>query len=104
MKVTLEYSTHMTLNVHTLGMIATIDFGASTLENALDYVQSIFDDDTMFHGDTVGCVHITDSNTGELIAMCERESTNDNDYDAVDDYCDYEIGFDPYLGCYSEDC
>lgn len=20
------------------------------------------------------------------------------------DYCDYEVGYDPYLGCYSDDC
>ena len=32
-------------------------------------------------------------------APCEYE----DDYEEPDD-CDYEVGFDPYCGCYTDDC
>ena len=35
---------------------------------------------------------------GDDIAPCEEE-----DYYDPDD-CDYEVGFDPYSGCYTDDC
>ena len=25
-------------------------------------------------------------------------------YDEYEDDCDYEVGYDPYLGCYTDDC
>lgn len=38
-------------------------------------------------------------------APCEQEDDDDyiddNDYE---DFCDDEVGFDPYLGCYTDDC
>ena len=35
-------------------------------------------------------------------APCEYE----DDYDEYDDYddCDYECGYDPYMGCFTDDC
>lgn len=33
-------------------------------------------------------------------APCEQED-DDNDYE---DFYDDEVGFDPYLGCYTDDC
>ncbi len=29
---------------------------------------------------------------------------NDEEDDELFDDCDYEMGFDPYLGCFSDDC
>ena len=44
---------------------------------------------------------ICDADTGELVATIE----NDDSGDDFDDYdCDNDMGFDPYLGCYTDDC
>lgn len=47
---------------------------------------------------------IRDSNTGEILAECSRdEDEKDEDYD-----CDWgyneDMGYDPYMGCYTDDC
>lgn len=39
------------------------------------------------------------------IAPCEEifEEEDEDFYEDEDD-CDYDVGFDPYLGCYTDDC
>jgi len=107
MKTTLHYSTFMTLYVYACGMTATIDLECKSLEDTLDFVQHIFNDDTFIHGESVDMVHVIDSKTGELIAECEpdRESgpTAVDDFDSDWGYNEDE-GYDPYLGCYTDDC
>ncbi|MBQ3641725.1 hypothetical protein II906_07375 [bacterium] len=102
MKTTLHYSTFMTLCVHACGMTATVDMGCKSLEDVLDFVQHIFNDDTFFHGESVESVHVIDSETGELIAECVPEESVDDVYD--DWGYNEDIGYDPYLGCYTDDC
>ena len=101
MKTTLHYSTFVTLNVSALGMTATIDMGCKPLNEVLDFVEHIFNNDTMFCGEYVQKVVVTDTNTGELIAECDPDCDDKtcNDWDYNED-----MGFDPYLGCYSDDC
>lgn len=101
MKTTLHYSTFMTLHVHALGMTAMVDMGCKPLNEVLDFIDHIFNDDTMFCGKYVQKVVVTDTNTAELIAECDP----DRDDKTCDDW-DYneDMGFDPYLGCYSDDC
>ena len=103
MKTTLHYSTRMTLCVHSLGLTANIDLGCKTLDDALKYVDCIFDDATLFRCECVDSVHIINSDTGELIAECEPDGPI-----PVEDDCDWgyneDEGFDPYEGCYSYDC
>ena len=41
--------------------------------------------------DDFPCCHCPDDGTP---APCEDE----------DDDCDYEVGYDPYMGCYTDDC
>jgi len=110
MKATLHYSEKMTLCIHGLGVTATIDFGCISLERALEYTRAIFDNKTLFNGDSIESVHIINSETGELIAECEPDQPSkelDDDgwtmYDAID-VADLEMGFNPYEGCYDYDC
>lgn len=106
MTTTLHYSTFMTLCVHACGMTAEVDMGCKPLEEVLDFVSHIFDDDTFFHGDSIELVHVIDSKTGELIAECAPDPISGPT--AVDEWNDWDynedMGFDPYLGCYSDDC
>ena len=102
MKTTLHYSTFMTVCVHACGMTATVDFDCKPLEDVLDFVQHIFNDDTFFHGESVVSVHVIDSKTGELIAECVPEKSSDDDYSDWD--YNEDMGYDPYMGCYTDDC
>lgn len=101
MKTTLHYSERMTLCVHALGMCAHLDMGCKPLNEVLDYVEAIFNDNTMFHEECVNCIHVINSDTGELIAECEPDKPieDDNDWDYNED-----MGFDPYEGGYTYDC
>ena len=111
MKTTLHYSTFMTLYVYAYGMTAMIDLGCKSLEDTLDFVQHIFDDDTFIHGETVDTIHVIDSKTGELIAECEpdKEANDSESWPTPEEIFDdwgynEDEGFDPYLGCYTDDC
>ncbi len=42
--------------------------------------------------------HYPDDGT---LAPCEYE--DEDDYEDYDD-CDYECGYDPYMGCFTDDC
>ena len=105
MKTILHYSEKMTLCVRALGITATIDLGCKSLDDTLGYVDCIFGDATMFHGEDVEYVHVINSETGELIAECvpDHEDPNEDDYDPDWGYNE-DMGFDPYMGCYSDDC
>lgn len=112
MKTTLHYSTSMTLYVYACGMTATVDMGCKPLDEILEFVEAIFNDKTFFHGESVDTVHVIDSNTGELIAECEPDKEVDNDAESwptpeeiFDDWgYNEDEGYDPYLGCYTDDC
>ena len=49
--------------------------------------------------DDFPCCHCPDDG---FPAPCEGE----DDFDEYDDYddCDYECGYDPYMGCFTDDC
>ena len=112
MTTTLYYSTATTLYVHACGMTATIEMGHKQLNEVLDFVQHIYDDDTFIHGDSVESIQVVDTNTGELLADCvpDKEINNDTESwptpkEIFDDWgYNEDMGYDPYLGCYSDDC
>jgi hypothetical protein len=46
---------------------------------------------------------LEDTDTGEIVKefhSCLDFGEEEEDYDD----CDYEMGYDPYLGCFSDDC
>lgn len=67
-----------------------------TLAEAIFYAESILDT----QGDAERIV-IWDAHTGEVLAECSPDPVEDDD-------CDWgyneDMGFDPYMGCYSDDC
>ena len=45
-------------------------------------------------------IYVVDMDTGEIVA-----SVSESDYpDCACDYYNEDMGFDPYLGCYTDDC
>lgn len=59
-------------------------------------------------GDTVDCERYCFFEEDEEVYECDDawddwdiEPSRD-DWDEID--CDYEMGYDPYLGCFSDDC
>ena len=61
-------------------------------EVLIDFVDSVWAN----CADDISGVDVVDTDTGEVIH--DRE-----DWDAPDN-CDDDCGFDPYLGCYTDDC
>lgn len=56
-------------------------------------------------------IYLTDADTGELLATCRPEvsgptEVTNEDYDDYDSDWGYneDMGFDPYCGCYTDDC
>lgn len=45
-------------------------------------------------------IHVIDMETGEIILSAEVGDDSDDEPDWIDD----DMGFDPYLGCYTDDC
>lgn len=44
------------------------------------------------------------SETAEVVASFDPNGDEDEDYDTIDADTYYEMGFDPYEGCYTYDC
>ncbi len=75
-----------------------------TLSEAIFYAESILN--TQVDAERIV---IWDANTGEILAECfsdeepisedDGEDWNEDDWDD----CDYEVGYDPYLGCFAWD-
>ena len=61
MTTTLHYSTFMTLGVHSLGVVAYVDLGCKPLNEVLDFVDSIYNGETLFAPEFVETVFVTDS-------------------------------------------
>jgi hypothetical protein len=52
-------------------------------------------------------VEVRKADDDALIAYFERENEDfygDDEEEEYEDYCDYDVGFDPYLGCFTDDC
>ena len=62
-----------------------------SVDSLQDWVDSIWD-----NHENLDWVDVIDMDTGEVVA--DRYS-----FDEVDN-CDDDCGFDPYLGCYTDDC
>ena len=46
--------------------------------------------------------HLVDGETGEVIESSDDWDDYDEDYEPAD--IDSDMGFDPYMGCFSDDC
>ena len=108
MKTTLTYSAPFTLTITAVnGDVVTLDVASQTLDSILEYVDMIFNDATpLFHGNGITLITVCDSTTGEIVAECRPDDELDFDNPNYDPDWGYneDMGFDPYLGCYSDDC
>lgn len=64
------------------------------LDDAVDYVQGIWIEGAGWS------VDIVDMTTGEILIHFEDEDEPVEEYDD----CDYEMGYNPYMGCFDWDC
>jgi hypothetical protein len=74
----------------------------SNLTSALEYCEEAIDGEG-----EVTFAEIFDVNTGDFLATCysDSEEIAEEDYGAWDDWgYNEDMGFDPYLGCYTDDC
>lgn len=53
----------------------------------------------------IDCIRISSCETGELLAECTPEISENSSDEEYEDW-DYneDMGYDPYLGCYTDDC
>lgn len=74
----------------------------TTLQKALDWANEIIEI-SPFNFE-IEKIYITDVKTGEMLAECFPDE--EDAYE--DEYADWgyneDAGYDPYLGCYSDDC
>ena len=52
----------------------------------------------------ISVIYICDANTGEILATCEPETEGPTATEDWEDNYNEDEGFDPYLGCYTDDC
>lgn len=108
MKTALTYSAPFTLTITAVNDdVVTLDAPCQTLDSMLEYVDMIFNDDTpLFHGNGIALIRVCDSTTGEIVAECRPDDELDFDNPNYDPDWGYneDMGFDPYLGCYTDDC
>ena len=93
MKINLTYGSSYDIVITTkTGDVFRYEIHNAPLQNAVDFAELIFD-----------------ANTGEILAECtpdpdyeESDFENEN-YDSDWGYNE-DMGFDPYMGCYTDDC
>ena len=71
-------------------------------DKALLVAEDIFAGEFVFPARDVKQILITDSNTGELLATCAPDADFDDNCNSWS--YNEDCGFDPYLGCYTDDC
>lgn len=109
MKLNLTYGASFELIITTADGNFTYEMKSCTLQDAINYCEMIFDGDSPFQRNSVSKITVCDSFTGEICAECEWDDTPTNseidnpNYDPDWGYNEDE-GFDPYLGCYTDDC
>ena len=108
MKTEITYSTPCTLTIYFCETcdLASADYREQfkTLKDAINAAESIFD--KLYYA-TAERIVIWDSNTGEILAECEPDPEA-GPTAIPDDFYDWgyneDEGYDPYMGCYTDDC
>ena len=101
-----EYSTHAEAHLTTRdNTVLYTDFGHGNLDAMRAWAESIFDNkNTVFQKGAIVKIIFTDAETAEILLICENDEA-ENDDEPFEDW-DYneDMGYDPYLGCYTDDC
>ena len=100
MKTTIEYATFCEATVYEKnGDSWSYNYTFKTLKDALDWAD--FQIESRPISFEIEKIYIIDSDTGELLATCAPDEEIDNDPDWG---YNEDMGFDPYLGCCTDDC
>jgi len=73
MKINLTYCSSFDLIITTIDGNFTHRMRTCTLQDAVDYAITIFDDETPFRSGVVSKVTICDADTGEICAECDPD-------------------------------
>ena len=73
------------------------------IDNALECAKDIIEGRYIFRPSQVKRVHIIDEETGALLITCFPDDPKPIEEDYQESFNE-DCGFDPYLGCYTEDC
>ena len=110
MKINLTYGSSYDIKITTkTGEVFRYEIRNSPLQVAVDFVELVFDDGTAIRATLVTQILICDATTGEILAECApdpdyEESDFENENYNPDLGCNEDMGFDPYMGCYTDDC
>jgi len=105
MKLTLTYSASFELIIIPIyDENFTYEMKSCTLQDAVEYAEMIFNDETPLRGDAISKVMICDTETSEICAECEHDHVEEASLPDEDWGYNEDMGFDPYLGCYTDDC
>ena len=110
MKINFTYGSSYDIVITTkTGEVFRYEIHNAPLQVAVDFAELVFDDGTAIRAALVAQILICDANTGEILAECapdpdyeESDFENEN-YDSDWGYNE-DMGFDPYMGCYTDDC
>ena len=82
MKLNLTYGASFDLIITTIyGEYFTYEMKSCTLQDAVDYAEMIFGDETPLRKDAVSKVSICDTATGEICAECERDPVEETGFE-----------------------
>ena len=111
MNVEITYSTPCECTLHTVdGESWTYNHRFTVLGEAILWARKQIDESRVFD---VENINITDMNTGELLAVCTPDTIGgptavEDDWDEKEWEAEWgfneDEGYDPYLGCYTDDC
>lgn len=104
------YCEKMCFTFHTSGYSYESDITVMNLDKAIAFARS-----TLENAPGMDEIICSNAETGEVIFIAKAHDDNcveeidDDPYDIEwDDHyydnCDYDYGFDPYLGCFTDDC
>lgn len=110
MKINLTYGSSYEIVITTkTADVFRYDISNAPLQVAVDFVESVFADETAIRSGLVADALICDANTGEILAECapdpdyEESNFENENYDSDWGYNE-DMGYDPYMGCYTDDC
>lgn len=105
MKLTLTYGSSFDFIITTTNENFTCERLRCTLQDAVEYAETFFNDETAIRAKDIVKIVICDHHTGEIVAECEPSPVCD-ETSSLNEDCNYneDMGFDPYLGCYTDDC
>ena len=103
MKTIIEYATFCEATVYeTNGDSWSYNYTFSNLREAEEWAR--FQIEVRPLNFEIDRIYITDSDTGEILLTCRPDDAEDDEEPCDDWGYNEDMGFDPYIGCYTDDC